>query len=469
MTSDPSTTLSDIEKLRLAFAQVTASFGSVEAVLEAFGLAQMPTAQKYGIFFGIIVFICTVSAVIILLIVGGSFRRIQEQAETGEPTLKAPHEARSQRALLLETLLEARKRLASKYNTSNDVVANTDPDTAGKTQALTHTKSSTTHTPLSIMLQGDVPDPNNQNYTSNYRDAYHKAHDKPGGATLSGRPEARTEAYARAFASCGTHTQVAYRRSYARLYESVCCHNHATDEHYQQLYEQRPQDIVGKYIHLEAMSVERHLKDLYLVLSGQNVILEHGAYDANQVWAFQPQGPFYNAQEMESSFVFQRKNNEAAFCIVQAVTNTLIGCILVTHDDPEHLSIQLELPLLPPKLDGRPEQLEACFLLMDRLFAHGYRRIQVLVDSQDVVAKKCAARTLGCTLEGVLSKHKIVKDANRDSNVYSMLNSDWNQGGRRATLYSKLYGAKQQMVDAANEKSEQELDARARAMAKKKI
>jgi hypothetical protein len=102
---------SDIEKLKLAFSEITEKFGSLQNILEAFGLAHMPSAQRYGILFGCIVFVVTVCSVLGLLFLGGSFERIAEQAKTGKGTLQADFKSREDRPLLLEHLLEARERL----------------------------------------------------------------------------------------------------------------------------------------------------------------------------------------------------------------------------------------------------------------------------------------------------------------------------------------------------------------------
>jgi hypothetical protein len=42
----------------------------------------------------------------------------------------------------------------------------------------------------------------------------------------------------------------------------------------------------------------------------------------------------------------------------------------------------------------------------------------------------------------------IVKEANRDSVIYGMLNSDWDKGAR-AFLFKKLHGATAQSADAS--------------------
>ena len=92
--------------------------------------------------------------------------------------------------------------------------------------------------------------------------------------------------------------------------------------------------------------------------------------------------------------------------------------------------------------------------------------LQIAVDRQDMASQKFVSKSLGAVWEGLLRKHRIVKDANRDSTLYAVTNSEWNST-KRARLYKRLYGAKQQAVDAANEKAEHELDERNKAVAKK--
>ena len=290
------------------------------------------------------------------------------------------------------------------------------------------------------------------------------------GPILSGRPEARYEAYARAYAGCGgPYVNRSYRRSYARRYEALRCRSHGTDDQFALWARDRPHDLIGQSLRLEALETDRHVVDVFHVTSGRPA-LENTAYDPHEVWGFWEEGPFASPTELAQSFVFQRRHsNEAAFAIVHAVTEQVWGVILLRHDDPANLSVQLEPPILPPSRYGTVEQLEACFLLMDRLFAHGYRRIQMAIDAQDAEQRQLSRR-LGMTLEGCLCKHRIVKEANRDSHIYSMTNSDWNakEGGARAALFGKLYGAKALRADQANALKEEERDEQEWGLAEQK-
>lgn len=424
---------SDFEKLMEAMS-VLNKMRSLEDILESVGLANLPTAQKYGILFGICVFCLTLTAVMALLTLGGTFKRISEQSENNQPTVIDPINARLNRPLIMEDLLEKRfyaRKLQEKL------------------QNLKPPKSKDDHRA--------------REYELNYIDAYRTCQDQPGGAILPGLPEARYEAYARSYASCGFYTTLSYRRSYARIYEALTCKNHKTEGKYSRLFEERPEDIVGRLVRLEPLDVARHKDALHEVTCGDAAA--HGdsrAFNANEVWGFWSHGPFKSSDELAASPVFVRQEDEAAFCIVQIETDKVIGAILLSKDDPQNLKVQMDPPIVKPTTQGSAEQIEASFLLLDKLFALGYRRVQLSLDSQDAIGKKLPGR-LGFTLEGMLLKDMIVKDANRDSLVYALLNSDWNKGARTA-LFKNLHGAKMQALDSRNIAKEEEKDEQKRVL-----
>jgi hypothetical protein len=110
---------SDLDKLYTVLHDLLASFGSIDGLLQAFGLHNLPMAHRYGILLGLVVFIGTISAVVLLLIFGGSFDRIKVQAMTGESTILSAGQARRGRALLYEQLLDARRRMVAAYGNEN--------------------------------------------------------------------------------------------------------------------------------------------------------------------------------------------------------------------------------------------------------------------------------------------------------------------------------------------------------------
>lgn len=249
------------------------------------------------------------------------------------------------------------------------------------------------------------------------------------------------------------------------MYEAVAANNHSNEKKYREHWLSRPGDIVGRMVRLEPLDVNRHLQPFYDMTCGK-VYKENQSFDAHEVWGFVDDGPFDKPSDLQKSFIFQRRLNEAGFAIVESLTDQMIGIVLLTNDNPRHLNISLEIPIVKPSSEGTAEQIEACFLLMDRLFALGYRRIQLSVDSMDTKAKKLSGR-LGFTQEGQILKDRIVKESNRDSIVYGMLNSDWDKGAR-AFLFKKLHGDKTMKADLANQKKEETLETQAKFLAAEK-
>lgn len=238
------------------------------------------------------------------------------------------------------------------------------------------------------------------------------------------------------------------------MYEAISCVNHSSEAKYRGHWLQRPGDIFGRTIRLEPMDPDRHLNELFAMTNG-DTYCENRAYDPNEIWAFHPEGPFQNPKEMRKSFVFQRKMNEASFAIIESLTDKILGVVMLSRDDPQNLSISIESPIVKPSSEGTVEPIEACFLLIDRLFALGYRRVQLSVDSMNTRGKRLAGR-LGFTQEGLIPKDRIIKESNRDSIIYGMLNNDWNNGAR-AFMFKKLHGERAMRTDESYNQKEAEL------------
>jgi RimJ/RimL family protein N-acetyltransferase len=306
-----------------------------------------------------------------------------------------------------------------------------------------------------IAPRNEEEESNTETYRLNYKKAYRRCQDKPGGAILGGLPEARFESYARAYAGCGERTSLWYRWSYARMYESLCGKSHESEERYKKLWKERGGDIIGARVRLELLEKNRHAAEFYEITSGEACGADK-RYDAEEVWGFLEYGPFQSTNELLSSGVFQLAQDQAGFAIVDMITDKQLGVVHLTNDDPKNLNVTLDLPIVKPSSNDTLEVTEACFLLLDRLFAYGYRRVQITIDTQDVRAKRLP-RSLGFTQEGQIPKHRIIKDANRDSVIYGMLNSDWD-GGARGVLYKRLYGEAMFKADKANRSREEKAE-----------
>jgi RimJ/RimL family protein N-acetyltransferase len=451
--------------------------------------------------FGICTFVFTVAAVGVLLFLGGSFKRLAEE-KSMESVVPDSIKTRSNRPLLLEKLLDARHRMMTqnypgRYDKDADATkGGTEPtnltrmllnvapklEIASQVSSLVDDKDKKKNSAGGLLskilgsgnskkqvdtdndtkdtagskghLRTNVP----KGYAENYVHAYRRCQDKRGGPDIPGHPEARLEAYARAYAGCGPRASSAYRRSYARMYEAVSCKNEGSMTIYQKQFLERPGDIVGRTVRLTPLSTEDHATKLHEVTCGEGIdAIQMSPFNPKVVWGFLEYGPFDSSKEMTKSRVFLRRRNEASFAIVDSNTNRVMGVFLLTNDDPRNLSVEMEAPIVAPDYKESQRVFEACFLLLDRLFAYGYRRVQMTIDAKDHESKKLPSR-LGFMQEGILPRHKIVKDASRDSCVYGMLNSDWEKNGARNFLFNKIHGQKALEADGWNEVKEAEME-----------
>lgn len=186
------TDLSDLDKVLNALSFIT-DIRSPNDLFQVFGLDTLPTAQKYGIVFGILTFTLTVTAVMVLLILGGSFRRIAEQAEGGS-TIPCAIEERLNRPLLLERLLESQERMMRNYPSETltegltmltKMLMNIAPDVQKAQESMAALveedekgeKGKVALEKKREELKKYIP----EGYEANYVKAYRKCQDKPGG------------------------------------------------------------------------------------------------------------------------------------------------------------------------------------------------------------------------------------------------------------------------------------------------
>jgi hypothetical protein len=194
--------LSDVDKLLASLSTVT-SIRSINDILAIFGLDTLPTAQKYGIFFGIVTFTVTVSTVVFLLVAGGSFKRIAQQEENGGATVPCAIEERLTRPLLLERLLEASTRMMASYSsTKKTTTKQTSPGRSVLVQKLVNIAPNVTKAKevMGSLIHEDEADETvakkikekkqelkkymPDGYEQNYVLAYRKCQQKPGGELI---------------------------------------------------------------------------------------------------------------------------------------------------------------------------------------------------------------------------------------------------------------------------------------------
>ena len=79
---------------------------------------------------------------------------------------------------------------------------------------------------------------------------------------------------------------------------------------------------------------------------------------------------------------------------------------------------------ISPAFQGRKRMHEAIFSTLTQLFLRGYRRISTEIDERHYIGRKMLERC-GFILEATLRKHQIIRNRNRNTCIYVILNSEW--------------------------------------------
>ena len=77
-----------------------------------------------------------------------------------------------------------------------------------------------------------------------------------------------------------------------------------------------------------------------------------------------------------------------------------------------------------PLLQRTPAATEAMYLMMAQAFGFGYRRYEWKCDALNAPSRAGAER-LGFQFEGVFRQHLVVKERNRDTSWYAIVDSEW--------------------------------------------
>jgi len=175
--------------------------------------------------------------------------------------------------------------------------------------------------------------------------------------------------------------------------------------------------MTGRFCRLEALDATRHVEALFAALQrdvdGRN-------------WTYLPVGPFATIAAfrawVESASV---GDDPVFFAVIDAAIGKAVGYASYLRIDPKGGVIEVGHINYTPLLQRRPAATETMYLMMRRVFDElGYRRYEWKCNALNGPSRAAAAR-LGFTYEGTFRQAAVVKDHNRDTAWFSMLDSEW--------------------------------------------
>ena len=171
--------------------------------------------------------------------------------------------------------------------------------------------------------------------------------------------------------------------------------------------------LTGTHVTLERLHA-RHLADLYASVGS-----------TESIWHFMIPGPFGSLSEFEA---FLRKAEETTedtiYAIILNTSNKAAGIASLSNCSLANRVVELGL-IYGMDLQRTRAGTEVLLLLGELVFTElGYRRFEWRCHSLNLPSKRAAER-YGFVYEGTLRQHMIVKGKNRDTCVYSIIDSEW--------------------------------------------
>jgi RimJ/RimL family protein N-acetyltransferase len=175
--------------------------------------------------------------------------------------------------------------------------------------------------------------------------------------------------------------------------------------------------LQGQHIILEPMNVEQHAVALFDALCIHNEVSS---------WSYLPYGPFANYAVFETWLEKVIIKEDALwYAILNKKTKTALGISAYLRITPEHGVIEIGSIHFSPILRKTAAATEAIYLMMHYVFETlNYRRCEWKCNALNQVSCEAALR-LGFTFEGVFRQHQILKNRNRDTAWFSMLDKEW--------------------------------------------
>lgn len=173
--------------------------------------------------------------------------------------------------------------------------------------------------------------------------------------------------------------------------------------------------ILGKHVILEQLQ-EHHADFLFPDISGE---VHEG------LWAYMPNGPFHSRADFRSYIKQCAESKDTIFWAIKDRSNSkVLGHNSFLRIDHANAVVEIGNIMYSNQLQRTVGATEAWFLLADRAFACGFRRLEWKCNALNGPSRKAALR-YGHVFEGVFRQHMIVKGKNRDTAWYSLLDGDW--------------------------------------------
>ena len=181
--------------------------------------------------------------------------------------------------------------------------------------------------------------------------------------------------------------------------------------------------LEGRYARIEALSVEKHAKDLLAV---------YGPDTPREMWTYLFQEPVADMAELVTVLnqMLARKDR-FFYAILDRETGKALGTFSLMRIDQNNRVIEVGAVTFSPALKGTRIGTEAQYLLARYVFEKlNYRRYEWKCDALNLPSRRAAER-LGFVYEGTFRQAVVYKGRTRDTDWLSIIDKDWPQAKAR--------------------------------------
>ena len=173
--------------------------------------------------------------------------------------------------------------------------------------------------------------------------------------------------------------------------------------------------IEGRYVTLQPLNADAHANTLFNSVQGHD-----------SLWDYMSDGPFPDREAFRASIEKKALSTDPLyFAIIDNLSADAVGYASYLRIEPSHRVIEVGNILYTPRLQTTRGATEAMSLMARHAFEDlRYRRYEWKCNALNEPSRRAALR-LGFRFEGIFRQHMIVKEHNRDTAWYAMLDGEW--------------------------------------------